>query len=219
MSASELPTSPTVGQVVAHRVRKYREARGWTQQQLADEMDALGYPINRATLAKLEAGTTRADNVPLREVLILAAALDVPPVLLFTPLGEREDVQVTPAHALHPHFVLNWMRGEQPFARRDEEGRNIAKAGGGWQQNALPVEMFNELGRLTEAVRRAKNSAQAAENMGDPQRIEVTRVRHEGTLRQLDQQLRYMRTMFEVVPAMPDEWTARMAELRAEEVI
>lgn len=212
-----LPRAPTVGQVLAHRVKKYRDERRWTQQDLADEMGRLGYPINRVTLAKLEAAGTRSDNVPLREVLILAAALDVPPALLFLPLGERDRVQVTPSQAIHPHLAFNWLRGEEPFCRVNRRGHNIARNPGEWTRNAAPVRMFNQLGELTGTVQRSANAVGAAENIGDAHRLEVAEVRRDEALRRLAQHLDYMDEAGVDTPPLPDEWQVRMVELRAEE--
>lgn len=168
----------TVGQVVAGRVTRYRRERGWSQQRLADEMSELGYPINRVTLAKLESGVsresrTRAENVPLREVLVLAAALNVPPVLLFIPLGEDDLVELTPNSVVHPHVALEWVIGEGPFARRNKQGRTIAHIEEGWNDRAAPVMMWHELRRLNADLDHRWHVWQGRVERGDPAAAEA----------------------------------------------
>jgi len=101
----------TPGQVLAHRVREARKRRDWTQQQLADRLRELGFPTHRLTIAKIEKGGTRAENAPLREVLALAAALDVAPVHLLVPLEDEAMVAVTPELFSQARHVRAWIRG------------------------------------------------------------------------------------------------------------
>jgi transcriptional regulator with XRE-family HTH domain len=82
--------------VVSERVKQYRQKKKWSQGRLIEEMGKLGYKTDRSTLTRLEGNQSRAEHVPLREILVLAAVLDVPPVLLFVPLGEDVELQLTP---------------------------------------------------------------------------------------------------------------------------
>jgi len=62
------------------RVRDYRDARGWSQEKLADLMSAAGHPWRQTTTAKTEA----ADRpVRVREVVALARIFGVPVGALF----------------------------------------------------------------------------------------------------------------------------------------
>jgi len=76
-----------------HRVRDYREARGWSQEKLADLMSAAGHPWRQTTTAKTEA----ADRpVRVREVVALARVFGVPVGALFD-VG----IQADTAYRLH----------------------------------------------------------------------------------------------------------------------
>lgn len=208
----------TVGQVVAERVRHYRSERGWTQEQLADEMGQLGYPINRATLAKLENGGTRAANVPLAEVLALAAALDVPPVLLFVPLGSNEDVAVVPKARLHPFYVFRWVIGEVPFAIR-RQGENRARRPDRWKQNRRPVRQFHEATRLADRLRLGSAYLEAAIAEDEPaDQVEAATVRLDGILKELDRCLRDIEADGLEAPwPLVEDYRLRLAELLATE--
>jgi transcriptional regulator with XRE-family HTH domain len=60
---------------VAKSVRWLRERRGITQQQLGADLFALGFGMNQATVAKLEAG---AKQLRLNEVAAIATYFQVP---------------------------------------------------------------------------------------------------------------------------------------------
>lgn len=104
--------SQPVAVVFSRRLREARDARGWTQQQLAERMGEIGFPINRVTIAKLESGKGRARRVTLEEVLALSAALGVAPVHLITPLDDDADVAITSRVVTSARLVRGWMRGE-----------------------------------------------------------------------------------------------------------
>lgn len=141
--------TPKIGAVVAARIKRYREASGLTQGEVAERTQMLGSPLSRSTIAKVEVGGTRADNLPLVDLLVFAAALDVPPVLLFLPLGESETVEVTPGITVHPHLALEWLAGGEEFTRDGRAGSFDALQ---WRRNALPVFLFQRLRELQDAV-------------------------------------------------------------------
>jgi transcriptional regulator with XRE-family HTH domain len=202
---------PTVGEVVGRHVRSYRKKLGWTQQDLADETSKLGHPINRVTLAKLEAGGTRAANVSLVDTMVLAAALSVPPPLLFLPLGEEDLVAITPAVKVHPHLVLDWVTGEEPFTNSNRIAQNVKT----WHEHSTPMWLFQTLRKLSDATSAADTQRSFAED--DPERFAVANERLDGALRQLDQHLAYMERHGLRVPQLPPEWEARIEELRSTE--
>ncbi|WKK13876.1 hypothetical protein QYN14_10030 [Rhodococcus ruber] len=55
-----------------------------TVQQLADETERLGHPLNRVVITKLE-NKNRGDHLPVVDLIVLAAALRVPPIQLLYP--------------------------------------------------------------------------------------------------------------------------------------
>lgn len=105
---------PTPGQVFARRVQAARKRLGWTQQQLAERVTELGVPMHRLTVAKIEKGGQRAENVALREMFGLALALSVAPVHLLVPLEDEASVDIAPA-TFGPQpapLVRSWIRGQ-----------------------------------------------------------------------------------------------------------
>lgn len=78
----------SIPEAVGRRVRALRTDRGWTQQQLADEMERLGFPWKRITVAEVEG--VRRRSVSVDELLGLALLFrePVPGFLLLAP-GEE----------------------------------------------------------------------------------------------------------------------------------
>lgn len=124
----------SAGALIAQRVKEIREKKEWTQQDLADAVTEVGGPLtlSRTALAKLEAGGTRARNVSVEELLVLAVALGVAPIHLAVPpdseLADRpaRRLKITPGNAarpaeiLHPDAARAWVRGVGgPPAGRD----------------------------------------------------------------------------------------------------
>ncbi|WP_416973577.1 helix-turn-helix domain-containing protein [Streptomyces sp. 4F14] len=85
---------------VAAEVRRRRKEMGWSAQDLADRCEQLGHPIPRNVIANMESG--RRANLPLVDVMILAAALETYPVCLIFPVGYVEKTQELPFQDLVP---------------------------------------------------------------------------------------------------------------------
>ncbi|MGW4905049.1 helix-turn-helix domain-containing protein [Streptomyces sp. NPDC004270] len=85
---------------VAGEVRRRRKEMGWSAQDLADQCERLGHPIPRNVIANMESG--RRANVPLVDVMVLAAALETYPVCLIFPVGYVERTQELPFQDLVP---------------------------------------------------------------------------------------------------------------------
>ncbi|MCZ9344665.1 helix-turn-helix transcriptional regulator, partial [Streptomyces sp. TRM76130] len=75
-------TTKRVGGAIAEA----RKRRGLTAQGLADATRAAGYAIDRSVIAKIEKGLRQ--SISVAELVVIARALGVPPVLLLYPLGE-----------------------------------------------------------------------------------------------------------------------------------
>ena len=190
-------------EVLAERIKAHRKRRGWSQQTLADEMTALGYPIDRVTLAKIEAGKTRAENASLREVLIIGAALDVPPLALFLPLGENTCVSITPNARLDPLLAFRWITGETPFPV-EEDGLFVAKNPAAWYEGSEVVRMFLMLYRLEDEASRA---------WPEPDPTPAKQERFDLALLAVFQHRTYMRAAGQDPLWIPREWVNRAAEL------
>jgi transcriptional regulator with XRE-family HTH domain len=96
--------------VIASEVRRHRVARKLSAQQLADRCEMLGFPVPRSVIANLENG--RRETVSVAELLVLAAALDVAPVLLTVPLGYQPAAEILPGRTLRAWDAVLWQSGE-----------------------------------------------------------------------------------------------------------
>jgi transcriptional regulator with XRE-family HTH domain len=141
--------------VVAEGVRRYRKARNLTAQQLADRCTELGLSFNRSVIANLESG--RRPLVTLAELLALARALEVPPVLLVTPLGHAETITVPPGRNVGVWDAFQWFVGE---ARLQEPTEALETVPIGYEP-ADPIRLFREhddlLRRWHDAASRLKD--------------------------------------------------------------
>jgi transcriptional regulator with XRE-family HTH domain len=96
--------------LVAARVRHYRKYRGMSAQRLSDRCEELGLVLPRSTLADLENG--RRASITLAELLVLAAALEVPPLELALPLGEQESTEILPDGEMPTWDAARWFCGD-----------------------------------------------------------------------------------------------------------
>ncbi|RIR68651.1 helix-turn-helix domain-containing protein [Mycobacteroides abscessus] len=98
--------SKQFGQAVAKR----RGALGLTAVQLSERTKALGYPMTRSTIARIE-GNHRAGKVDLAEIVTLAAALDTAPTLLLFPNLVDGRVRPLPDRTVTSMDALSWFYG------------------------------------------------------------------------------------------------------------
>jgi transcriptional regulator with XRE-family HTH domain len=92
--------------------RAVRSARGKRPAQwLADETAKLGHPVSRSQIANLESGRKR--GVDLAELMIIAAALGVSPVVLLFPDLPDGDVEMLPDEHTSSIDALQRFTGER----------------------------------------------------------------------------------------------------------
>jgi transcriptional regulator with XRE-family HTH domain len=82
-------------------------------EDLAAACADLGMPIPRSTLADLENG--RRASISVAEWLAIAAALDVPPVMLLCPVGTADTAEVLPGTEAPAFRAAQWVAGEAPL--------------------------------------------------------------------------------------------------------
>jgi transcriptional regulator with XRE-family HTH domain len=95
---------------------KVRRAQGWTQSRLAERLDALGYSISQATLAKIETGRRQ---VTIQDLVAIAVALDTPPLLLLLPHDLNAEVALTPRVTARALDVRRWFASRKPIRETD----------------------------------------------------------------------------------------------------
>jgi transcriptional regulator with XRE-family HTH domain len=111
-------------QRIAEAIKGARQGR-LTGQQLADNTEQLGYPITRSQIANYESG--RKQSLDLAELLVLAAALGVPPVALLFPNLPDGDVEVLPGQVMSSADAMRWFTGENDSSEPQSDlGRLIA---------------------------------------------------------------------------------------------
>jgi transcriptional regulator with XRE-family HTH domain len=96
--------------VVAREVRRHRDRRRLSAQQLADRTADFGMPVPRNVLANLESG--RRDTISVAEVLVLAAVLGVSPMELICPVGYDTEIEILPGRKMDPQQASRWVDGE-----------------------------------------------------------------------------------------------------------
>lgn len=144
-------TAVTIGRQVAHyrTLRRVERVPGGprvtepiTLQELSDRCAALGYPIARSVISKLEKG--HRHSVTVDEVQVLAQALGVAPVLLLFPLGRGEDAEILPGVEADPSWAIAWFCGQ---SADPVGGGDVPQMGG-----SSPLVLWNMHGHHDQEV-------------------------------------------------------------------
>jgi transcriptional regulator with XRE-family HTH domain len=111
------PRAKFASEYVGGQVLAARKSKGWTQAQLAARLVELGFTSWRQTkVAKIEVGAVA--RLPLDDVLVLAAALDVQVPHLLAPDGA--EIAIAPKLKLDPADFRAWLRGFHPLSPEAE---------------------------------------------------------------------------------------------------
>lgn len=155
-AGSPRPSAEPITEVIAERVRDLREKSGLSQFDLAERVRSLGLPWKRATVVNLE---TRAPNsrgkgagrdvVTVQELLVLALALDVPPVWLLANPESGEKVQLAANLESDPWSVLLWLIGRAALAE---------DPGAWWNRVAPSLGLISAYQSAIEQLRRNQAS-------------------------------------------------------------
>ncbi|MFI6105803.1 helix-turn-helix domain-containing protein [Streptomyces sp. NPDC051310] len=116
---ADLDWGSRLTQNIAREVRRYRQKKGLSAQQLSDRTVELGMPIQRSVLANLESG--RRTTVTVAEVLVLAAALGVPPGVLIFPVGFAQHCENLPGSFPEPIWAIEWLSGRAILGEEEVE--------------------------------------------------------------------------------------------------
>lgn len=104
MSASDL---------AGRRIREARKRRDWTVRDLADHCAKAGAGhITATVITNLETRRRATRELTVDELLVLAHALDVPPVQLISPLNAGEGLQITPDVQMDVLEAAGWLGNE-----------------------------------------------------------------------------------------------------------
>ncbi|MEV5938708.1 helix-turn-helix transcriptional regulator [Streptomyces sp. NPDC051994] len=158
---------------VAAEVRRRRKGLGWSAQDLADRCEEIGHPIPRNVIANMESG--RRSTLPLVDVMVLAEALNAPPVCLIYPAGYVEDVQRLPLqHPVSTLDALSWFTGENMALGADGDMLRYFRAHRAAEKQLRNAQRDEEYARYhaetapnadrkAEALRAQARAAEAAE--------------------------------------------------------
>jgi transcriptional regulator with XRE-family HTH domain len=94
---------------IAYEIKRWRKRRGLSAQHLSDLTRDLGHRVPRTVIANLESG--RRDSVSVPELLVIAAALNVPPVLFIAPVGHVNTVEILPQIKVSAWQTRGWILG------------------------------------------------------------------------------------------------------------
>jgi len=110
-------------QRIAKTIRLARGDR--SVQWVADRTAELGHPLSRSAISNLEVG--RKSGVDITELIVLARALEVAPLMLLYPDLMDGPVEITPGQVvttLHAHkwFAGEWVPNPEPLPSKPEPG-------------------------------------------------------------------------------------------------
>lgn len=91
-----------------------------TAAQLSEACTALGADVPTSVINNLETG--RRASFGVAELLVVAAALDVAPLLLLFPLGREEAVRVLPDRVVPVWEAVAWFTDETPLTHAPAPG-------------------------------------------------------------------------------------------------
>jgi transcriptional regulator with XRE-family HTH domain len=154
----------TQTKLIADAMRKLRDEKGWSAQQLADEMTKAGIPWNADVVVNLEHG--RRKSLRVHELLALAWVLDADsPADLLVPEDPADPMYpVTPSTLLFRVAVRAWFRGETGPLR---EWLDQKHEGEPEDLETLLKDMSPEL--REQIIRLARSSARAPRAGGNGQ--------------------------------------------------
>lgn len=92
-----------------------RKELGLTASALAERTAELGYPVSRVAIGKIETGH-REGKLDLAELVVLGAALRIPPVMMVYPDLPDGQVELLPGREKSSVEALAWFTGDTQLA-------------------------------------------------------------------------------------------------------
>lgn len=103
---------------IAGEIRRCRNAKKLSAAKLSDRTAAVGMKITRAVIADLENG--RKKTLDISELIVLARALEVPPLQLIYPDLPDGEVEMWPGVENRSIVAAQWFSGEIRLMEDDE---------------------------------------------------------------------------------------------------
>jgi transcriptional regulator with XRE-family HTH domain len=156
--------SVRVAKGIGQRVAYYRKRADLTAVMLSARCEERGLPLDRNVIAKLENG--HRNSVTVDEVYVLAAALDVPPLLLLFGVGTEETAEVLPGNDVPAFRAAQWVSGAGPLPGPEDAAvvtaLSVENAG-----TARPLVLYREHDRFFEAEVRALGDAAGLDDQAE----------------------------------------------------
>ncbi|WP_137873446.1 helix-turn-helix transcriptional regulator [Rhodococcus sp. Q] len=164
-------TQPWQDGIVRRVADEVRRLRGENSVQwLSDRTAELGYRISRSTISDMEVG--RRTRLEVAELIVLAKALGVPPILLLYPGIPGNPVEVLPGVAMDSLAAAQWFGGESKHSwwdawahpRVGAEKEEIEE----WSSGALPLILArDEVEVLREIYKTERRESRHAQTLID----------------------------------------------------
>ncbi|UQE74705.1 helix-turn-helix domain-containing protein [Gordonia sp. PP30] len=141
--------SESVAERAATSIKAARERTKTSAAKLSERTAELGAPVSRSVLSDLETGRKRSLDVS--ELLVIAAALGVPPIFLLYPGLSDDQIDVLPGLRSSSRDAARWFNGEAITATNNDDRDEQRLAHFDDMAREL-VEAFAQLARLDEAI-------------------------------------------------------------------
>lgn len=166
------PLTRLVGENLAH----WRKERGLSLAELSARMEDVGLSLNLNGLNKIERGTRGID---LDELVALARALKVPPLVLIFPLGREQALDVLPGTPIDTWAAAKWFTGEADLTLQRFEDWSDA-----------PPAYFRGQDRMIDQWDRVRHARDVARSTADAELSQEMLTGAEDQLRRHRQQMR-----------------------------
>lgn len=197
-----------ITRLLARRVAELRKASGMSQADLGERMAQLRSGWTRSTVAKLEKNLR--ESVSVGDLLALAQALDVPPVMLVADPRHVAEVPVADGAAVPAWEALMWLTGAKDLAgRRDSP----TFTDGAWYADQA-MALGAALHQLEHESRVTGTRDEQGNLTRDPETVRrVVEERERLALERVRAVLERIERFGEHLPALPPAVVKRAAEL------
>lgn len=156
-----------VTQRIAGEIKRHRGRR--SGQWLADRTKELGHAISKTAIWEIETGKRKSISVP--ELLIIARALEVPPVLLLFPGMPDGPVEALPGWTPAASVAAWWFSGTRTPKRVAPRGDEHAAEVDRLEQGLRLPAVARELGTARTAWEEALSAARSEASDADMDRV------------------------------------------------
>lgn len=195
---------------IGKRVAVHRNKAGMTVQALADRCAELGLSLDRTVITKLEKGRRQSITVP--EVLVLARALRVSPLVLIFPISRADVTEVLPGRDMPPFQAALWFSGERPWPDGSEAEADA------WWSGSFAVIAERQHAELLQAhredLRRAGSYRRtASDGAANPAELQGAASMYEREAADIERRLRGVRKAMRDRGFIPPELPAHLAHV------